>query len=75
MPALIRRNWVPAASETYIQSIATEVASSGDAAVEAIARPSLFTAIEEQLGLKLRPAKHMIDIWVVDHVERVAVEN
>ena len=49
--------------------------SSGDAAVEAIARPSLFTAIEEQLGLKLRPAKSMIDIWVVDHVERVAVEN
>ena len=49
--------------------------SSGDAAVEAIARPSLFTAIEEQLGLKLRPAKRMIDIWVVDHVERVAVEN
>jgi uncharacterized protein (TIGR03435 family) len=49
--------------------------SSGDAVVEAIARPSLFTAIEEQLGLKLRPAKRMIDIWVVDHVERVAVEN
>jgi uncharacterized protein (TIGR03435 family) len=43
--------------------------------IPTIARPSLFTAIEEQLGLKLRPAKHMIDIWVVDHVERVAVEN
>jgi uncharacterized protein (TIGR03435 family) len=49
--------------------------SSGDAATEAIVRPSLFTAIEEQLGLKLRPGKHMIDIWIVDHVERVAVEN
>jgi uncharacterized protein (TIGR03435 family) len=49
--------------------------SSGDAAVEAIAKPSLFTAIEEQLGLRLRPAKSMIDIWVVDHAERVAVEN
>jgi uncharacterized protein (TIGR03435 family) len=49
--------------------------SSGDASVEAIAKPSLFTAIEELLGLKLWPAKRMIDIWVVDHVERVAVEN
>ncbi|HWF09288.1 MAG TPA: TIGR03435 family protein [Bryobacteraceae bacterium] len=49
--------------------------SPGDAAAEAIARPSLFTAIEEQLGLKLRPGKRTIDIWVVDHVERVAVEN
>ena len=49
--------------------------SSGDAAAEAIAKPSLFTGIEEQLGLKLRPAKSQIDIWVVDHAERVALEN
>ena len=49
--------------------------SSGDAAVEPLARPSLFTAIEEQLGLKLRSEKSMIDIWVVDHAERVPVEN
>lgn len=49
--------------------------SPGDAPVEAIAKPSLFTAIEEQLGLKLKLAKTMIDIWVVDHAERVASEN
>jgi uncharacterized protein (TIGR03435 family) len=49
--------------------------SSDDVAVQPNAKPSLFTAIEEQLGLKLRPAKSTIDIWIVDHAERVTVQN
>jgi uncharacterized protein (TIGR03435 family) len=42
---------------------------------DASSKPSLFTAVEEQLGLKLTPTKRMIDIWLVDHAERVPVEN
>ena len=32
--------------------------------------PSLFTALQEQLGLKVEPQKDAVDILVIDHVEQ-----
>jgi uncharacterized protein (TIGR03435 family) len=32
--------------------------------------PSFFTALRDQLGLKLEPAKAFIDVLVIDHIER-----
>jgi uncharacterized protein (TIGR03435 family) len=37
--------------------------------------PSVFGALEGQLGLKLEPKKIMIDAFVIDHAERTPTEN
>jgi len=37
--------------------------------------PSFFTAVEEQLGLKLQPAKVMVDTVVIDHVDAEPTPN
>jgi uncharacterized protein (TIGR03435 family) len=34
------------------------------------APPALYTAIQEQIGLKMSPAKASEDVVVIDHVEK-----
>jgi uncharacterized protein (TIGR03435 family) len=51
-----------------------EAVKPGDAAATA-PLPGLFTAIQEQLGLRLESRKLPVDIVVVDRVEKMPTEN
>jgi uncharacterized protein (TIGR03435 family) len=42
------------------------------AATDETGGPSIFTAVEEQLGLKLEPAKEPMDVLVIDSIEQPA---
>jgi uncharacterized protein (TIGR03435 family) len=47
-----------------------QMSSPTNAAGPDIAGPSLFTAVQEQLGLKLEPTKAPVDTIVIDHLEQ-----
>jgi uncharacterized protein (TIGR03435 family) len=55
--------WTPDESQSYCPS---DPARSRD---DSNARPGLYTAIQEQLGLKLTPTKAPIQVMVIDHLE------
>ena len=57
--------WTP--DESQFTSMGIHVPPSAD---DPNAPPGLFTAIQEQLGLKLEPQKIPAEVLVIDHVER-----
>jgi uncharacterized protein (TIGR03435 family) len=49
-----------------------EYVPAAKAATDETGGPSIFTALEEQLGLKLEPAKEQMNVLVIDSIERPA---
>jgi len=56
--------WTPAPMDSS-SSVEGAAPPAGDPST-----PSLFTALQEQLGLKVEPQKDAVDILVIDHVEQ-----
>ena len=77
---LARQMDLPVVNQTRLEGVfnfklqwtreSAQPAKAGDAAVEEA--PSIFTAIQEQLGLRLRAQKAAVEILVIDHAERPA---
>jgi uncharacterized protein (TIGR03435 family) len=42
---------------------------------EPLGGPSIFEALEKQLGLRLEPSKGPVDFLVIDHIDRTPTEN
>ena len=62
--------WTPDEAAPAMAGVPDGGSPRGDAATAADTGPSLFTALEEQLGLKLEPQKSPVDVIVIDHIER-----
>jgi uncharacterized protein (TIGR03435 family) len=58
-------NWTP--DESQFVGMGIKVPAPSD---KLDAPPGLFTAIQEQLGLKLDSIKAPVDVLVIDHVEK-----
>jgi len=57
--------WTP--DETQFGGLGVRVPAPSD---DPAAPPDLFTAMQEQLGLKLQPTKAPVEVLVIDHVEK-----
>jgi uncharacterized protein (TIGR03435 family) len=68
LAAILNRTVVDKTGITGVFDLHLEYAPVDDASDTA--RASIFTALQEQLGLRLEPAKGPVEVLSVDHVER-----
>src|SRR5581483_128262 len=68
-PFAIKLDWMPERRQGLPRPEGAAAAPQTDAAT------SLYTALQEQLGLKLEARKGPVEVLVVDHAEKVPAEN
>ena len=70
---VIDRTGIAGLFDIHLEFSASEIAAAGG--VDDNAAPSIFTALQDQLGLKLEPQKGQTEVLVIDHAERVPTAN
>jgi uncharacterized protein (TIGR03435 family) len=63
----VELTWTPEPVSPFIAGNASPDAAPGDSA-----GPSLFTALQEQLGLRMVSERGPVDVLVVDHVDEAS---
>src|SRR5215467_3156805 len=63
-------HWTPEQAQTAIKHPKDGIIRVGGKSSAESSGPSLFTAIQEQLGLKLESKRVPVKILVIDHIER-----
>jgi len=66
----VKLEWTPDDSRSV-----TANPGAGPAATDPATGPSVFAALQEQLGLRLESRKGPLDVLVIDHAEKVPTEN
>jgi len=66
--AVRRRNGFPNSTPPHVCLTPDQVAAGGQS-LSVDTGPSIFTAVQEQLGLKLESTKGPVEVVVIDHVE------
>jgi uncharacterized protein (TIGR03435 family) len=61
--------WMPESVDLNIAQEAPAAFGNGED------RPSIFTAIREQLGFRLNSRKSLVEVIVIDHVDKMPIEN
>jgi bla regulator protein blaR1 len=67
----IKLQWNPFAARTQpAEDVRSPQAEAREPSLDLASLPSLFTALEQQLGLRLESRKGPVETYVIDHVER-----